>query len=57
MAHVQHPKYLFKAIARENTPKGDSARPRGLPVVFKLRDVDDTNVQNDGKEALKVVNC
>jgi len=57
MAHMQHPKYLFKAIATENMPaEGDSAPPIGLPVVFKFGDVDDTHVQNDGKEALKVGN-
>ena len=39
MAHMQHPKDLFKVIVRENTPKeGDSARPRGFPVVLKLND-------------------
>ena len=57
MAHVQHPKDLFKAIARENMPKeGDCARPGGLPVVLELGEVDDAHVENDGKETLKVGN-
>ena len=51
MAHVQHPKDLFKAIARENTPKeGDCARPGGLPVVLKLGEVDDAHVENKAKK-------
>ena len=52
---MQHPKDLFKAVARENTPKeGDGTCPGGPPVILKLGNMDDTHVEYDGKKTLKV---
>ena len=58
VAHMQHPKDLFKAVARENTPKeGDGTCPGGPPVILKLGKMDDTHVEYDGKKTLKVAEC